>query len=393
MIKNNQCICIIPARGGSKSIPQKNLISFSGKPLIAWTIIQAKLSKYIDRLIVSSDSPEIISVAGEYGAETVLRPEELASDEASSESAIKHAISSFNLNPNDLIVFLQATSPLRGINDIDLSIKHLLESNADSLFSMSSIDDFTAWVKQDNGNLAGLNFDPKNRGRRQDRKNTYLENGSIYLFYKHVLDKHNNRFGKNIEMYPMSLWKSYEIDNPEDLEITEFFFQKYLFNKYLNSTRVNRINKTDLDLIVYDFDGVMTDNKCYLNQNGEESVCVNRGDGLGIYMIKKLGIPQVILSTEENKVVSKRGKKLDIPVFQGVLNKADTLSNYCNKNNFSLDRTLFIGNDLNDKDAMILVSFPVCPSDAHIEIQALSKIVFPQRGGDGVIRELANRIY
>ena len=146
------------------------------------------------------------------------------------------------------------------------------------------------------------------------------------------------------------------------------------------------------ELIVYDFDGVMTDNKVFVDQNGNESVRVNRADGLAVSEIKKLGIEQIIISTEKNPVVSARARKLGIPCLQGIETKKDVLINYCRKKNISLKKVAYLGNDINDKDAMNLAGIKLCPEDAHNEIKAISNHVFCLRGGDGVIRELLDLI-
>lgn len=143
-----------------------------------------------------------------------------------------------------------------------------------------------------------------------------------------------------------------------------------------------------IELIVYDFDGVMTDNKVYIDQKGNEIVQVNRADGLGVSEIKKLRVEQVIISTEKNPVVSERAKKLKIKCLQGIDNKKKTLQKYCKENNYNLKNIAFVGNDINDIEAMKIVGVTFCPSDAHKSILNISDHVLCAKGGDGVIREL-----
>ena len=150
--------------------------------------------------------------------------------------------------------------------------------------------------------------------------------------------------------------------------------------------------KKKIKLIVYDFDGVMTDNKVYIDQNGNEMVQVNRADGLGVAEIKKMEIEQIIMSTEKNPVVSARAIKLDIPCFQGLDNKKDALLDYSKKNDIDLKNVAYVGNDINDKDAMAIAGFSFCPNDAHETIKEISDHVFKRNGGDGVIRELLDLI-
>jgi 3-deoxy-D-manno-octulosonate 8-phosphate phosphatase (KDO 8-P phosphatase) len=143
-----------------------------------------------------------------------------------------------------------------------------------------------------------------------------------------------------------------------------------------------------IELIVYDFDGVMTDNKVYVDQFGKESVQVNRGDGLGVSEIKKIGIRQIIISTEKNAVVSTRAKKLKIECLQGVDNKKTVLTDYCSQSKIKIETVAFVGNDINDKDAMEMVGYSFCPSDAHKSVKEISDHTFQAKGGSGVIREL-----
>ena len=143
-----------------------------------------------------------------------------------------------------------------------------------------------------------------------------------------------------------------------------------------------------IELIVYDFDGVMTDNKVYIDQNGNEMVQVNRADGLAVSEIKKLGIEQIIISTEKNSVVSARASKLDIPCLQGIDNKKDSLIDYCKKNDIDIKHVAYVGNDINDIDAMAIAGFPFCPNNSHKSIKEIADVIIPRNGGDGVIREL-----
>ena len=147
-----------------------------------------------------------------------------------------------------------------------------------------------------------------------------------------------------------------------------------------------------IKLIAYDFDGVMTDNHAYMDQDGREMVKVNRADGLGIFMIQKLGIDQIIISTEKNPVVSKRAKKLKIDCLQGINNKMETLNNYCKDNNYKLNNVGYVGNDINDLDVMKISGYSFCPADAHDSIKAIVNHVFCKNGGHGVVRELLDLI-
>ena len=149
------------------------------------------------------------------------------------------------------------------------------------------------------------------------------------------------------------------------------------------------LNVNDIDLIVYDFDGVMTDNRVLVLEDGREGVVVNRSDGLGVNIIKQMGIQQIILSTEINPVVTARARKIGIPVFQGLTDKVATLVSYCKKHEMKLVRVAFVGNDINDLECMKLVGWPIAPADAYPEVKHIAKIITKAPGGFGVVREIA----
>lgn len=223
---------VIPARGGSKGIPKKNLIDLCGKPLIAWSIEQALSAKNVDVVYVSSDSDEILSVAIKYGARPIVRPEEISGDSATSESAWLHAVDFIENEQNKKIEYLlcmQATSPIRHSYDLDLAISKAKSESLDSLFSTANIGDFFIW-RESNGMYESVNYDYKNRKRRQDFGQQLLENGSFYLTKPNLLRETNNRLGGKIGVHDMPLWKSFEIDDVEDIKFVKNIMENYLLN-------------------------------------------------------------------------------------------------------------------------------------------------------------------
>lgn len=380
-------IAIIPARGCSKSIPHKNIMQFCGKPLIAWSIEAARGCRYIEDTYVTTEDRTIADVSQQYGAKIIWRPAELAIDTASSEDALLHAISQIEKDRKvDIVVFLQATSPLREIDDIDSAVEAFASEDADSLFSAAVLEDFCIWEK-DNDRLRSVSFDYHNRARRQDRKPYYLENGSIYIFRIHVLTNYKNRLGGGIAYYLMPLWKSYEIDTMDDVDICRYFMETRILRRDSPKAILGNVR-----LIVYDCDGVLTDNKVILREDGLESVVFNRSDGLAIEAIKGMGIRQIILSQEKNMVVETRARKLGIPVIQGIYNKENRLLSYCDDNRIAMAEVAYIGNEINDIGAMRMVGYPVCPSDACDEVKQIAKIILDAPGGCGVVREFLRHL-
>ena len=223
--RGKEIVALIPARGGSKGIPDKNLILLAGKPLVAHTILDALESKLITRVYVSTDSVEIARISIKYGAEVVLRPKKISGDKASSEAALVHALAEIEksgISP-DLVVFLQCTSPIRTGKDIDMAINKFDEVSADSLFSGKLFRRFI-WIKEGR-QLRAFNYDYFKRPRRQDMLPQYLENGSFYILKPAVLKKYNNRLGGRISVFEMDYRSSFEIDTYEDFKICEWILE------------------------------------------------------------------------------------------------------------------------------------------------------------------------
>ena len=153
-----------------------------------------------------------------------------------------------------------------------------------------------------------------------------------------------------------------------------------------------QIDLQNLDGIVFDFDGVLTDNCVLLDENGKEQARCHRGDGLGFDALRKLDTRVVILSTEKNPIVSERAKKLKVPVLRGVSNKVDELNRYVVEKKLDLAKLLYVGNDLNDYRAMKLCGFSVCPADSHKRIKEIATVTLKTNGGQGVVRELLEEV-
>jgi len=221
-------VAIIPARGGSKRIPQKNIISLAGKPLIAYTIEQAKLAETVNRVIVSTDDQKIAIVAKQYGAEVIKRPEHLAEDTTGSEAVLIQALDYLEHVENyhtDIVIFLQCTSPLRKKGDIDKAIEKYLEQKADSLFSAFRFNKYI-WDIKDKV-FTSINFDyKKERWREQDFPVQYQENGSIYILKPDILRKTHSRFGGKLAVYEMDYLYSFQVDMLEDLVLIETVLKK-----------------------------------------------------------------------------------------------------------------------------------------------------------------------
>jgi len=220
---------IIPARGGSKGIPRKNLLDLCGRPLIAWSIRQALAADGIDSVWVTSDSSEILAAAEREGAHAIERPAEIAGDTASSEAAWAHALDAIEAGGRtvDRVVAMQATSPIREAADLAGALDRFERERFDSLLSVCEVEDFFMWRAGADGAPESVNYDWRDRRRRQQIEKRYLENGSFYIFRPAVLRDGNNRLGGRIGMYVMARHKMFQIDNPDDVTLCAAIMRGY----------------------------------------------------------------------------------------------------------------------------------------------------------------------
>ena len=381
------CLAIIPARGGSKGIPRKNIRPLAGKPLIAYNIQQAKRSRFVNRLAVSTDDPEIAAVAQQYGAEVIWRPAEISGDTASSESALLHALEHLRQSEGyqpDVLVFLQCTSPLTLAEDIDGTVQAMLDQAADSALAVIPFHYFL-W-RETGEDAVGINHDKHVRPLRQERQPQYLEAGAIYVMRVEGFLRARHRFFGKTALYVMPTERRLEIDDPVDFQVAEV-----LVRQQARQARSANLPEKVAALIL-DFDGVFTDDKVYVFQEGREAVRCDRTDGMGIGLLKNAGLPIWVLSSEPNPVVQARTDKLDIPCLQGLKDKGQALQQLLQEQGIEPAQAVYVGNDVNDLPCMALVGCAVAVADAHPAVLSQADLVLEHNGGDGAIREICEII-
>lgn len=221
-------LAVIAARGGSKGIPHKNLLDFCGKPLIAWTVEQARAARGVDVVAVSSDSDNILAAAEAAGAVGVRRPDDISGDLASSESAWLHALDATEARMGrfERIVALQATSPIREPSDIENALATFDREHLDSLLSVCEVEDYFNWRIGASG-PEPINYDYRNRRMRQQIEKRYLENGSFYVLIPSLLREQSNRLGGKIGFHVMERHKMFQIDRPEDVKLCAAIMRSY----------------------------------------------------------------------------------------------------------------------------------------------------------------------
>lgn len=384
-------VAFIPVRGGSKSIPLKNIKQICGKPLVYWTIKAACGCKYIDRVYVASDSEKIRKTVEQFktGNEaemfakvTVIeRSAESASDTASTEYAMLEFAEKYEL---DNIALIQATSPLLQSMDLDNGFEAFETEGTDSVLSVVRQKRFH-WAKDERGYAYPTNYDVFQRPRRQEFNGYLVENGAYYITSKANLLKYRNRVSGNIKTVEMNEDTFFEIDEPSDWVIIEALMKK---NGIAASPEIPEIK-----MFLTDCDGCLTDGGMYYSEKGDELKKFNTRDGMGFALLREKGIITGIITSECVDLNRKRAEKLHLDILEmGCKEKAEKVKELCEERGISLENVCYIGDDINDLKTIKLVGYGCCPLDAIGEVKAQAKYVTHSKGGEGVIREVVEQI-
>ncbi|MEU9366107.1 N-acylneuraminate cytidylyltransferase [Streptomyces avermitilis] len=407
-------LAVIPARGGSKGVPAKNLLPVGGVPLVARAVRECRATRLVTDVVVSTDDHAIAAAAREAGAEVVLRPAAIAGDTATSEAAVLHAMDTHEAlhgTAVDVVLLVQCTSPFIVREDVDGVVHAIVEKGADTALTVAPFHGFV-WRDADDapgvldaGRAAveggtdtlvtgtatsggyGINHDKSFRPRRQDRPQDLLETGAVYGMAATGFRAARHRFFGRTELVRTDPARVLEIDDPHDLARARALAPLF------DANRPGALpTAEDIDAVVLDFDGTQTDDRVLIDSDGREFVSVHRGDGLGIAALRKSGLTMLILSTEQNPVVAARARKLKIPVLHGIDRKDLALKQWCEEQGIAPERVLYVGNDVNDLPCFALVGWPVAVASAHDVVRGAARAVTTVPGGDGAIREIASWI-
>lgn len=384
-------VAFIPVRGGSKSIPLKNIKPISGKPLVYWTVKAACGCKYINKVFVATDSDKIKETVERFkeGSEAEIfkkvevtgRSAESASDTASTEFAMLEFADKTEF---DNIVLVQATSPLLVSSDLDRGFEAFEEENVDSVLSVVRQKRFH-WGNDENGFAHPTNYDVFYRPRRQEFDGYLVENGAFYISSKENLLKSKNRVSGNIKAVEMNEDTFFEIDEPSDWVIIEALMKK---NGITASKEIPEIK-----MFLTDCDGCLTDGGMYYSEYGDELKKFNTRDGMGFALLRNKGIVTGIVTSENVDLNRRRAQKLKLDVLEaGCKDKVAAVKALCEKYNISLENVAYIGDDINDLDVIKMVGYGCCPDDAMPQVRDVAKYVTKAKGGAGVIREIADII-
>jgi N-acylneuraminate cytidylyltransferase len=377
-------IAFIPVRGGSKSIPLKNIKLLCGKPLVYWTAKAASEVKEINKVVVATDSDEIASVVTAFQLpkiEVYRRSPENAEDTSSTESAILEYFEHSTIAKNDFLILVQATSPLLQSTYLK---KGLLEIGGhDSLLSVARTKRFF-WK---NGGLP-LNYDFRNRPRRQDFDGLLVENGAFYISRVGDIIKSGNRISGNIGLVEMPEYTVYEIDEEEDWIIVEGLMKRFVLPQ--------SDTKKSIKLFMSDVDGVLTDAGMYYTEKGDELKKFNTHDGMAFGLLRASGVKTGLVTSEETQIVSRRAKKLKVDyVCQGKTHKSklQAVQDICRKEKLDLSEVAYVGDDINCYELLKAVGLAACPSNAVETIKNIPGIhELSKKGGDGAVRELYENV-
>ncbi|MFD5076048.1 cytidylyltransferase domain-containing protein [Streptomyces sp. NPDC058371] len=412
-------LAVIPARGGSKGVPAKNLAPVGGVPLVARAVRECRATRLVTDVVVSTDDTAIAAAARAAGAEVVLRPAAIAGDTATSEAAVLHAMEAHEALHGaavDVVLLVQCTSPFIVREDIDGVVNAVVEKGADTALTVAPFHGFV-WRDGDDEPTApvavgsartvavggtdtlvtetgtatsggyGINHDKSFRPRRQDRPQDLLETGAVYGMDATGFRTAKHRFFGRTELVRTDPARVLEIDDPHDLARARALAPLF------DAGRPGSLpTAADIDAVVLDFDGTQTDDRVLIDSDGREFVSVHRGDGLGIAALRRSGLTMLILSTEQNPVVAARARKLKIPVLHGIDRKDLALKQWCEEQGIAPERVLYVGNDVNDLPCFALVGWPVAVASAHDVVRGAARAVTALPGGDGAIREIASWI-
>ncbi|MER0482238.1 acylneuraminate cytidylyltransferase [Streptomyces sp. Edi2] len=387
-------VAVIPARGGSKGVPAKNLAAVGGVPLVARAVRECRAARLVTDVVVSTDDAGIAAAARGAGAVVVQRPGDIAGDTATSEAAVLHAMDAYEAEHGarvDTVLLVQCTSPFIVREDIDSVAAAVVEGGADSALTVAPFHGFV-WrdaepavdgaTATDGGH--GVNHDKSFRPRRQDRPQDLLETGAAYAMEAAGFRAGGHRFFGRTELVRTDPARVLEIDDPHDLA------RARALAPLLDAPRPGALpTRDDIDAVVLDFDGTQTDDRVLIDADGREIVAVHRGDGLGVAALRRAELKLLILSTETNPVVAARARKLQVPVLHGIDRKDLALKQWCEEAGIAPERVLYVGNDVNDLPCFDLVGWPVAVAGAHDVVRGAARAVTATPGGSGAIREIA----
>lgn len=381
-------VAFIPVRGGSKSIPLKNIKPICGKPLVYWVVKAACQCSHIDKVYIATDSDKIKETVERMGfekAQVIGRSAESASDTASTEFAMLEFAEQYEF---DNIVLIQATSPLLTSDDLERGFEIFGQEGTDSVLSVVPQKRFY-WEYDEAGNAVPINYDVYARPRRQDFDGCLTENGAFYITTREGLLKSRNRVSGNIKAVEMCEDSFFEIDEPSDWVIIEGLMKK---NGIASEDGRQEILK-NVKMVLTDCDGCLTDAGMYYSEHGDELKKFNTRDGMGFKLLRQSGILTGIITSENVELVSRRADKLQLDILKmGAADKLEIVRELCSKYQIGLEQVAYVGDDINDLEVIAHVGFGCSVASGMECVKEKASYVTEAKGGEGAIREVAELI-
>lgn len=378
-------IAFIPVRGGSKSIPLKNIKPFCGKPLVCWNIEALERCPAVDEIIVATDSDlieETVQARLYKKTKIYRRITENACDTASTESVMLEYIHYAQLANDIIFMLVQATSPLTQTKHFSEALGLFLKNDYDSM--LTCVRNYRFFWSEDG---ISMNYDYKNRPRRQNFSGMLMENGAFYINCVRNILISKNRLSGNIGIYEMPEYTATEIDEPDDWMVLENLMRKYVLSKQSGKK---------IKLFLSDVDGTLTDGGMYYSVTGDELKKFNTRDGMGFQLLREAGIKTGIVTSEKTKIVENRVNKLGIDyLYQGKREggKLEVVKEICIEMGISLSEVAYIGDDVNCFELLSAVGYKACPADACNKIKDIVGIkIMKEKGGKGCVREFISEI-
>lgn len=407
MISGKTVLAFIPVRGGSKSIPLKNIKDFCRRPLVYWTVRALQDCPAVDKVVVATDSPRIRETVSGFSFPKVglydRRPEN-ACDTASTESVMLEYIEAAGLSDGDIFLLVQATSPLTRAEDIAGGLALYATGEHDSVLSCVRNKRFF-W----NGDGTSQNYDYMHRPRRQDFDGMLMENGAFYINSVGNIKKFRNRLSGRIGIYEMPEYTANEIDESDDWTILESLMRRHVLGGLTGTVPAAApvaAGKAVLDtattvpkirLFLTDCDGCLTDGGMYYGEQGDELKKFSARDGMAFRLLREQGILTGIITGEDMALNARRARKLGVDVLeQGVQDKLAVLGRVCRERGIALSEVAYMGDDVNDLGCLEAVrdagGIAACPADAADAVKEVARYVACAPGGHGAVRELADMI-
>jgi N-acylneuraminate cytidylyltransferase len=425
--KPKTTVAFVPVRGGSKSIPGKNIRDLAGKPLVAWVLEAASGCSEIDEVVVSTDCDQIVEVVESLGLAKVRifrRSAATATDTASTESAMLEFAAA---EPFGTMILIQATSPLITSADLSGGLGKLKASGADTLLSVVRQKRFL-WREEASGAAHSINYEPSSRPRRQEFEGFLVENGAFYITPKDGLLKHQNRLFGKIAVWEMPEETYVELDEPSDWAFLASFLEArearsgFPGSSFRQPSTTNQEQRTtnqaprttnleprtknheqgssgcrararDIRCFLTDVDGVLTDAGMYYSETGDELKKFNTRDAVGLRLLREAGVKVGIITSEDTQIVARRAKKMGVDfLVQGAKNKADELDKILAETGLLPEQVAFIGDDINDLTIFAKVGLTATPADGQPAVKAKAQYICQAKGGEGAVREIAEAI-